>query len=122
MVYGWSIEDSGLVEARAPRLRAVLPDTLLTEDFETFELLNFDDYWKDDNNDEIEYSVYSLNSIVDPFVMNSNLDLRSIPNKYGVDTLIILAKDSLFTVKDTIVVSVTPEWSVRMLLPDRFSR
>ncbi|MCP4413889.1 MAG: hypothetical protein GY808_15125, partial [Gammaproteobacteria bacterium] len=91
-----------------PFVIAAIPDTSFDEDFGTVTIINWKDVFDDiDINDSLIINAQSVNSIVNPDIIDTNLVLHSINNLNGTDDIIVTATDdSSASVSDTFRINI----------------
>lgn len=91
----------------APSVKENLPDVEFDED-SSHEAFDLDDYFEDVDDDTLSYS-YMGNTNVNVLIDENNSVTFSAPeNWYGCETITFTARDSEYSVNDTMVVSINP--------------
>ena len=106
-----------------PYVSTEIPNQNKGEDFDVY-VLNLNDYFSDDNGDEISYSAEFTDTKIGISITDSTLTLTSVSNWYGETSVTITADDqySRATIADTFDVIITSVNDAPVIvLPDSFT-
>lgn len=90
----------------SPFIQTALRDTTLDEDFGRLGIYRLSDFFKDIDNDTLDYSFSVVAVGVIPEIVGDSLYLNSLGNFFGTSTIIISAYDGTSSVEDTMEVVI----------------
>lgn len=94
-----------------PEIVNPIPDTLIFEDFLTFEYRDLKDvFYDEESGTNLTFTVTSLQDLLTP-ILNSGdsiLSLASVADINGSDTILVTASDGELVVTDTVLITIAP--------------
>jgi choice-of-anchor B domain-containing protein len=90
---------------QSPKVANPVPDYVKSINFDTFIAADLKDVFSDPDGDKLNYAVRTDGKTL-ANVNGSLLEIRSVPNSRGISQIIVTAKDLVYAVSDTFLVSM----------------
>ena len=92
----------------APTLSNPFMDKIFAEDAGTLTLARLDTVFSDPDGDTLNYSLTVTGNSITANLIDSLLVVSTVPDSFGTNTIVVTAMDEVFSVSDSIAVTITP--------------